>query len=380
MKNVMTPLRPPIFSSDPLASPAALADAATAFHAPHMLTRGGPYQRSVNLVARGADPHTASVTAAAQGKGHVAELAQSAHYTATAAALGRTVRARPNPVANDPRTDVEVLRRRTRMHGSQLKVGSLGHIRRALRAGRYDHLIINAEAFEAAAGVSGVTDRLDHRGVAAPQLTAADCELTATQALEKMLLEEQSVTHLDALWYAARAGARDGLISFAVGMVGQVSDAVFRRVELDLRVAIGAALGGAARSAARTGLEASMLLQRFVGKARAAFSSRLLQRIARSRLLVSAIAEVVVETAVDLVDVLRGRISFEDLLRRFGVHVATATGGAVGVAAGLALTRGMPWWVSVLAALLGGYGGSKLGRHLGEAAFMPSPLRLPAAR
>lgn len=375
----MSPLRSPVSAASPLSSARAVAEVATAAHAPHMLTRGGPYQRAANLVARGADPFTASVTAAAQGKGHVAELAQSVHYTAAAAVLDRTVRARPNSRANDPRVDVEVLRGRRRAHGSQVKVGTPAYVRRAVRAGRYENLIVNAEALVAVAEQRCVADHLDHSGISAPQLTAAESEITATAVLERMLLGHDSVTQFDALAHAGRAGLKDGIVSFGFGLAGQIADAVFRGAEIDLRLAATAALGGAARAAARTGLEAWILLQRFIAKARDAFSSRLLQRIARSRIVVSAIAEVVVETALDLVDVLRGRISFEDLLRRFGVHVTTAAGAALGVAAGLAVTRGMPWWVSALAALAGGWGGSKVGRGVGEHLFMVAPPALPAA-
>lgn len=185
----MLPLRPPVSASYPLASPTALAAFATAAHAPDILTRGGPYQRAVNVMSRGADPLTASAVAAAQGKGHIAELAQSAHFTAASAALGRTRRARPNPIANDPLVDVEVLRRSRPPWGTQLKVGSPAYVRRAVRTGRYENLIVNAEAFEDVAHAAGVADRLDHAGISAPQLTAAGTKATATEVLERMLTD-----------------------------------------------------------------------------------------------------------------------------------------------------------------------------------------------
>lgn len=374
----MTPLRSPMRASDPLTSPSALASFATAAHAPHILTRGGPYQRAFNVMQRGSDPLTASVVAAAQGKGHVAELAQSAHFTTASAALGRSRRARPNPIANDPLVDVEVVRRSRRTWGTQLKVGSPAYVRRAVRAGKYENLIVNAEAFTHVAHEVGVADRLDHAGVTAPQLTAAEAEATAIEVLERMLTEREAVTQLDALLHAGQAAFRDGVVTFGLGLAGELAGAMFGGLAVDLRSAVDAAFGGAARSAARTGIEAWMLMQRFASKARAAFCSRLLHRIAQSRIMVSAIAEVVVETAIDLVDVLRGRMSFEDLLRRFGVHVTTAGGAAIGVAAGLALARGGPWWLSGLAALLGGWVGAKGGRAVGEALFMPAPPALPA--
>lgn len=376
----MARLRPPVAPSHPLASPTALASFATSQHAPEMLIRGGPYQRAVKVMASGADAMTASVVAAAQGKGHVAELAQSAHFTASSAALGGPHHARPNPLANDPRVDVEVRRGRARVSGSQVKVGSPQYVRRAVRAGKYENLIVNAESFEHVAHAPGVTDRLGHAGIAAPQLTADEVETTATDALHRMLTERDVATQLDALVRAGQAGLRDGVVSFGLGLVEQVADAVFRRLPLDVRAAVRAALSGAARSAARTGIEAWMLLRRFAEKAGAAFSSRLLHRIARSRLTASAVAEVVVETAIDLVAVLRRQMSFEQLLRRFGVHVTTAGGGALGAAAGLALTRGRPSWLRVLAVLLGGWVGSHGGRALGEGLFLPAPRRLaPAA-
>jgi hypothetical protein len=123
-----------------------------------------------------------------------------------------------------------------------------------------------------------------------------------------------------------------------------------------------------------------LLMQRFVERARSAFCSRLLHRITRSRIAVSAIAEVVVETAMDFVAVLRGRMSFDDLLRRFGVHVATAAGAAAGAAVAAALTCGMAPIVVALSMLFGGYVGSRGGRALGEAIFVQPNRSAPCTR
>jgi hypothetical protein len=172
-----------------------------------MLTRGGPYQRSARLVAAGFDPETASAMAAAQGKGHVAELSQSARFTTHAAAFGSPLHARPNAVANDPRTDVEVIRHGRRVHGAQLKVGSIPYVRRAARSRRYDNLIVKTEALDAVDHDPRITDRLGHAGIEAPPVTAARSEETAAVTLERMLYEEEAVSNLDVLVLAARASA-----------------------------------------------------------------------------------------------------------------------------------------------------------------------------
>lgn len=361
---------PPTLAASPLASSQALASVATLAHAPHMLRRGGPHQRSVNLVARGADITTASVIAAAQGKGHVGELAQSAHFTTAAVALGRPNRARPNPIANDPRIDVEVLNGGKRRFGAQVKVGTPAYIEKSIRGGKYDHLIANVEALDELGIADVVPDRLDFDRVTAPQLSAAECESTAIDALERMLLDTDAVATLDVLTQSARAGAHQGLASFAMSLVGQFAHSMLHGIELDVRAAVEASLAGAARAAARTSIETALLIRRFLEEASTAFSSRLLARITRSRIAVSAIAEVILETSVDVVDVLRGRMSFEDLLRRFGVHVMTATGGALGFAAGLALTANAHPLVSILVACGFAYAGSQAGRALGEQAFL----------
>jgi hypothetical protein len=189
-----------------------------------------------------------------------------------------------------------------------------------------------------------------------------------------MLLEQDALGPLGVLWHSTRAGFADGLASFGLGLVGQIADSIVRGAELHIPTAIRSAFVGGARSAARSGLETWMLLDKFVARARREFSSKLLQRIAKSRIVVSAIAEVVVETAIDLVDVLRNRMTFEDLLRRFGVHVATAGGAAVGVSLALTLARGLGGLPCLLLTVAGGYLGARAGRAVGEALFLPQHL------
>jgi hypothetical protein len=140
---------------------------------------------------------------------------------------------------------------------------------------------------------------------------------------------------------AATAGAKSFAVSFSrCLLVGVVQ-------RLDTGRLIDEAL---VEEALRAGKDADI--------AGSAFESRLLARIGGSAVLPSAVAEVVIETARELMACLRGEIDFDELCRRTLLAILSA-GGAIG---GLAL-------VSRLTRLLTGFaawGGAYLGRELGE--------------
>ena len=373
----MSTLRPAIPPVLPLAATDALSSAAVSLHAPWALVRGGPVQRAANLMARGAPVLEASRIAARQGKGHVGEIQQSATYSARSGALGRPFHARPNPQANDPRVDVELRRgSRGRAAGAQVKVGSARYVLRAAQSGRYQMLVVNKEAREAIAEGHGwdLSDRLDFRGSEATTLSAAHCEETATESIVRVLRDEAPVGWFDTVVSCAQAGGRVALESFATGLLADVVHAAWSGVAMDLKAAVRAAASSAGRSAGRAAVQSYLLVQQFLSRARAQFSDRLLHRIASSTVTLGAVAEVIVETAINLVCVLRGEMSFEDLLRSFGVHVVTAAGGTAGLALAGLLTGGASWWVQGLAMLVGGALGAYGGRRVGIALFQsPTP-------
>lgn len=361
-------LIPPSF---PVASVDALADLATEVHAALALYRGGPAQRTARLLECGVELSEAAGMAAKQGKGHIAEVQQAANFTTRAGALGSDVRARPNRRANDPLNDIELFGPRRRKRGVQVKVGSPRYVRQAIRSGRYGDLIVNKEAYDRLpSGLARqVDDHLQHDGVAARSLSGDDAEATASDQLQRLFAGELPVSDLDILAHSIGAGARDGLSSFALGMLGRLASSIINGEVFDIRGEAAALLQGSIRAAARTCIEAGILMKRFTAQARDAFSAKLLHKLAGSRLVVSAVAEIILETALDVVEVLKERMSFEQLLRRFGVHCCKAVGSAAGVAVALQLTRGEPLWVTAIAVLALGYVGARAGSEFGEVLF-----------
>ncbi len=351
---------------------AALAKAAVVQHAPAALTRGGPVQRAARLVEDGFSVPEAAGIAAKQGKGHVAEIHQSASFTAMAAAGLRPHTARPNPRANDPIDDVQVRRGGRTRTGAQVKVGSAAYVRRAALKSRAKQLVVNEEAFEAVSELLPVhaSKRLTYRSSNADVLSADECHRVAADAITESL---SGCASQIGLWVAcARAGARSGLESFTFSVLQDLVAALLRQEAIDAKGAIARGLSQGARAGTRGCLQSYLLVQRFATSARARFSERLLHRIGRSTIVMGAIAEVLIETAVDLHAVLTKKMTFEDLLRRFGVHAITAAGGVAGVALAVHLARDHDPLIQFGAALLGGFLGSAAGRELGTALFLQS--------
>jgi hypothetical protein len=241
-------------------------------------------------------------------------------------------------------------------------------------------LVVNTEARDTLADDYGLnlSDALDFRGNASGRLSAEECEEQATESIVRVLTDELPFGYADNLALCARAGLGAGIESLATGLLFELVQAVWSGRPFDLGAAVRAAAGSAARTAARAGVQAHLMIQKFVATARRQFSDRLLHRIAGSAVALGAVAEVVVETAIDLVRVMRGEMSFDDLLRSFGVHVCTAAGGAFGMAIAGALTGGAVWWVQAAAMIAGGAIGARYGRQIGTNIF-DAPA-LPAAR
>jgi hypothetical protein len=360
-------------------APDALARVAVGEHGPAMLLRGGSPQRAARLVASGVPVEKAARVAAAQGKGHIGETLQAAGFAARSGALQRPDDARPNPVANDPSTDVQVRRGAKVVYGAQLKVGSDQYVLRAIEKGGYTALVANAEARETllARGLidaDEVSDHLGYQGIESGTLTAAECEETAVDLITRILRREAPNSELGLLLHSLRAGAHDGAISFTLALVAEVADCVYTGRPFEgRRAGVDAAKSGM-RSLARTSLQTRIMVGNFMSQARAAFSGRLIHRVARSALVAGAVAEVVLETAIDLLAVLRSEMTMQQWLARAGVHVTTAAAGAAGVALACAVTQGAPWWAQLGVCLLAGYGGAQLGRAVGKSIFDPKQL------
>ncbi len=351
-------------------------DIATAHYGPAMLERGGPAARARRVHAAGADVTIAAVTAAKQGKGHIAELSQALSFEVDAALRASPFDARPSPLANDSKADLEVLFGDERVRGPQVKVGSLKYVRRAIRSKKYDDLIIDGDAYQALSGelnVAGqqMADRLEHDRVAASQLVANECNEQAVEVLERMLEGHPAVGAVRLLTRSFGAGARDGLIVFAGDLAWGVVKKVIDRQNIDFAELLQGAARKGCRAVAKTTVQTGMLLSEFLGQAREIFEHRLVRRIAGSTVAVGVIAEVIVEAAIDVIAVVRGELAPDLLLPRVGVHALTAVGGGAAVALVLTATRGAPWWFTALLAAGLGVLGAKAGRALGEALFIP---------
>ena len=98
------------------------------------------------------------------------------------------------------------------------------------------------------------------------------------------------------------------------------------------------------------------------------FEAGLAHAVGSLAVLFGAIAEVIVEVVADIVELVRGNLTFEQLCKRALVHTCTASAAALASICAAALTPNAPWWLQmaalVLAATLGGYGGRMLGEGL----------------
>jgi hypothetical protein len=118
----------------------------------------------------------------------------------------------------------------------------------------------------------------------------------------------------------------------------------------------------------KVGVQAYLLVSRFLERAGHAFNGRLLRAIGGATLVAGAVAEVVVAAAQSLLACLRDEISFEEALRRVGVAAFSAAGGVAGFALALRATRGMHPLLQLLLCAVGaaggGYAGHKVGTYL----------------
>lgn len=358
----------------------ALASAVVQHHAPGILQRGGPVQRAANIFARTDDLLYAVNEAAKQGKGHIAEVQQAATYNVASGVQLREYHARPSPRANDPQIDVQVRSARRFRTGAQLKVGSPQYVRRAAAESTAPILVVNREARDVLLSRGEldpeILDHLSYAALDADAVSAEECHRVAADSMQRVLSGETRI--VDTLAQAVRAGGCAALEGFAFRMVEELLGALAGNVTFNVLSAAEVSLHAGARAGSKAAVQSYLLVRQFVARARKQFSDRLIHRIARSTYWLGAVAEVIVETAIDLFAVVTGKLTFEELLRRFGVHVFTAGGAAAGMALAALLTGGMSAWFQLGAILLGGYVGGRYGRVIGERVFIPAHIGHPA--
>lgn len=361
-----------------IAAADGLAEVVIAQHAPSFLTRAGAVGRAVAEVGRGASVEAAVNAAATFGKGHMAELRSAVEFTVNAGCVGVAARVQPNALPNHPHDDL-VISTLAGHKGVQVGVGSLGYLGKKALGSKADLLLVPEDAVNALGGLGPpVVGRIEVDGAQSKVLRAEVAIEDAKQNLRRALAGDVRVSEFAKLGVSAYAGAvaaRDGFVA------SLLFDAVERFVtsrSFDAQVMLEDALLAGARSGVRTALQTYVSVDKFLSVAKEAFNAKIAQQVAKGLSWTGVVADVVVSTAADLWSWLKGEIEFEEVLRRAGVHVASAVGGLMGGAAMLYAFRGTHPVVAVLAMLLGGYLGSRLGKHVGQELFNPHwGARLP---
>jgi len=195
------------------------------------------------------------------------------------------------------------------------------------------------------------------RMVAAGHSAASASEHAATQG--KGYVAETDL----AASFAAR------VVNFGLSVAFQTVEDLLAGKPLEFMSMVGEAAKAGAKAFVRTTVvtysQAVILLRR----AKSAFSSRLIRAITSSTLVMSAVADVVVEFAVDFVAVIRGEMDGETLLRNLGVNTCGAIGSLAGAGIALAVARGAPWLLLLLAIAAGLWIGREAGRLFGGHIF-----------
>lgn len=361
-------MRPkPITSTAPLAAVDSAARLSTMWHAAEQLRRGGATQRAAKA-GRRIGRRAAARVGARPGKGHVGELDQVSSFTFRAGALQRSLLADVNDCPNDPVDDVFV-----RAPGADIgwQVKTVAQLSSS-EASKYERIVSSAPVPASIAGTGPIIkDRLQHGVHEAHRLDAADMEEVAATAIEKELGGDPPVRWVEVFIAAFRAGGIDAVASAGLSLAIDFVKAWWRDRPFDWVNSSRAAIVHAVRTGSRTFLQTLLLARKFFERAGKKFDAGLAYAVGSLAILFGAIAEVAVEVVADVIELIKGRMTFDDLLKRALVHVATAAGAAVASLLAAAATANAPWWLQmaalVAAAAVGAYGG----RLLGEAVVGP---------
>jgi hypothetical protein len=354
----------------------AIADLAVHYHGPAHLERGGPANRARSVFANGETPRAAARIAARQGKGHVAEVRVAAELSLDSGLRGRQFDCALNELANHPHEDVLVQQGRFKLNGAQIGVGHARYLADKARRSRAGQLVVNTEALKAVQddwnGSSlFATDMLHHEDTRSAKLSGTRAEQDATAMLEKMILDEPTVSFQLKASVVVGSGAAGFATSFGRSLLFQAVHRLHTEQRFEKSM-LDNAMSSGIEAMKRTVLATGLQVGRFLDHAGSAFNGRLLRALGGSAAVAGAIAEVVVSTAKEVVAWTKNEITFDELLRRFGVNAFSAGGALVGGAIMLGLTAGMPGWLTALLTAIGAAGGGYLGHKLGEDLFAPT--------
>ena len=367
-KRGSSPMVPPVAVPDGVARVAARRAARLS------LSERGAVIRFRRLVNAGHSPDIAAEQVSKTAKGLVAEPELAASLSARAGLIGSTAGAHPNPNTVHPTEDLILTLAGAKAGASQVKNGQPNYVKQQLESGKYSNIVANREAVDALEQIGAVAKGqvpscIDHAGVKSIELSAAETHKTAKDLLVSALQDSAHGDRVFALVTAVKSGATDGAVTFGLNLATQMVDDLLSGRPLEPLSMVGEAAKAGAKATLRTAVVTYSQSITLLRRAKNAFSSRLIRAITSSTLAMSAVADVVVEFAFDVADVLRGKIDEETLFQNLGVNTCGAIGGlAVGGLALMAI-RGAPWWLTLLVLGIGLWLGTVFGRRLGSRLF-----------
>lgn len=372
----------PLLQGSPFRTADALAEVAVRHHGSAFLARGGAVGRARAEVAKGLEPEQAAAVAAKWGKGHTAELRLASEHSLDAALRDLPFLTRPNPCANDRHADLQVLERRRIADTVQVGVGSAAYLRKKAMNSQAGQVVVPSEVKSALCeardpACARVSDRVRFKGTSSNALSAEVIVEEAHEILLREILDRPAVPEWMKWGIAAGSGVASAADAFATNLLFETVERLWHGRAFDGTM-VEPALLGAGRAGIRSALSTYFQVEEFLARARQAFNARILAKVGNGVVWAGAIADVVVSTAVEVWRWLKSQISFEELLRRAGVHVFTAAGGALGAFGALVVLRGAPGCVQVVGVLAAAWGGSAIARAIGDDVFASNWNAIPA--
>jgi hypothetical protein len=365
-----------LFGSNALRLAGGLADVSVHRYGPALLRRGGPIGRGLREVSRGHSAGEAAQIAARCGKGHIAELRLASEHCLDAAIRELPYVTRPNPRANARHSDLEIFESGRLADTVQVGVGSLAYLRRKAATSQAGQVVIPTEAkmeFLRACDPAAdrVQDRVEHKGTTSRSLSRELARDDAQSIIYKEILRQPAVSPWLKVGTVVEAGYLATVDAFATGLLFETVEWFWKGGPFDPSM-IERAVRGSMRSGLRTALATYIKVEQFLARARQAFNQRILARIGAGAVWAGAIADIVVCTACDLWGWLKDKITFQEVLRRAGVHTFSAVGAASASLLALDVVRGAPPWLQIIVVLAAGWGGAKLGHLVGDKLLSPN--------
>lgn len=359
---------PPVAAADGLATVAARRATREA------VSKRGVVNRARRMTASGHSLRQATEEAAKLGKGLAAETQLAASLTSRSGLVGRKVRARPNFDPCHPTEDIIVTEFGAKVGAFQVKNGQPPYVQREIESGKYASIVANREAVAHLEQVGvlkqgEIPSCINHSGIQSAQLSSVFTRQETIEVLTSILEVPTWQDRLNPIFVAAKAGANDGAITFGLSLATQTVEDLIAGRCLDFVPMVGEALKTSSKAFVRTTVVTYGQSIEFLRRAKRAFSDRLIHAIASSTLVTSAVVDVVVDFAFDLVDVIRGKMDHETLLRNLGVNTCGAIGSVAGASIALVVASRVPWWLLLLVVAVGMWLGCVGGRWIGRRIF-----------